>query len=337
MLLTAVLWYARNITLGNLLSVTQSVTRPEDTDARGRFSWPVAVAGYRWQHYPPAPEPINSELVEVDPSRGRRLTHPLEPLEAKTALFRELASLQVQPDESDDPAGREEILVFANRWGLLLDPDGQADYGTWEEHVEVLAYAVQMFDALRENDTATLRDWLTGAYWLHHHVPWKTHASKIPTGHGDDDDDPPDGTTVDGLGHWYSLEQRHTRFLHRVDVEQARLATWSDQAIVREARRCLLHKEIAAWLDLYSMTVIIDDDDAQPGRIDQVPTCLYGAAWRQLTDAVLGQRQFRQCEQCPRWFEVAPDVARVDKRYCGDACRAAAYRRRGTPRRPRVQ
>ena len=114
----------------------------------------------------------------------------------------------------------------------------------------------------------------------------------------------------DAVFHWFSGEEQLARYERRVAAAQATIATWSEAEIVRAARHRLLQDEIKVWLTFYSEPDIVEIDDAGHNRIDLVPTCLYGAAWRQLTDAVGGQRQWRQCRHCPRSFEVAPDVAR---------------------------
>jgi len=58
------------------------------------------------------------------------------------------------------------------------------------------------------------------------------------------------------------------------------------------------------------------------------PSDLLSALWLQLARAVDGERIFRQCEECRNYFEVeSPDGGRSDKRYCGAACRARAWRK----------
>jgi hypothetical protein len=40
---------------------------------------------------------------------------------------------------------------------------------------------------------------------------------------------------------------------------------------------------------------------------------------------------WRQCAECTNFISVHPDSNRSDRRYCSDACRMRAYRRRKTP------
>jgi hypothetical protein len=57
-----------------------------------------------------------------------------------------------------------------------------------------------------------------------------------------------------------------------------------------------------------------------------VPRSLISALWLQLARAVEGNRSYRSCEFCQRWFEVGAEV-RADAKYCKNACRQKAYRR----------
>ena len=58
------------------------------------------------------------------------------------------------------------------------------------------------------------------------------------------------------------------------------------------------------------------------------PDSLIGLLWYQLAQAVEGNEEFRQCDDCTTWFRVAPQVARKSRLYCSDACRSRAYRKR---------
>ena len=50
--------------------------------------------------------------------------------------------------------------------------------------------------------------------------------------------------------------------------------------------------------------------------------------WLQFANAIEGDRDYAQCVECASWFEIAPGSGRPDKRYCSDACRMRAYRKR---------
>jgi hypothetical protein len=59
------------------------------------------------------------------------------------------------------------------------------------------------------------------------------------------------------------------------------------------------------------------------------PPCLLDAMHFQLGRALLGDKGYRKCEACGRWFEPgAGPNKRSDRRICSDSCRVALYRRR---------
>lgn len=57
-----------------------------------------------------------------------------------------------------------------------------------------------------------------------------------------------------------------------------------------------------------------------------VPNTLGGAMWLQLAQAAAENKDYRACRECTRYFELSPQFARANKRYCSDACRSKAYR-----------
>ena len=59
-----------------------------------------------------------------------------------------------------------------------------------------------------------------------------------------------------------------------------------------------------------------------------VPDSLIGALWLQFAIAVDGNLDYKRCEECQMWIEIAPGAGRPDKSYCSDACRMRAYRKR---------
>ena len=62
--------------------------------------------------------------------------------------------------------------------------------------------------------------------------------------------------------------------------------------------------------------------------VQLMPTNLLEAMWLQFGQAVESNKAFRRCPQCVTWFEVSHKVARFDKVFCTGACKARAYRQR---------
>ena len=71
-------------------------------------------------------------------------------------------------------------------------------------------------------------------------------------------------------------------------------------------------------------------------RLQITPKNLLAAMWLQFAQAVTGDKEYRQCKQCGKPFEIslAPEGMRKSREYCTDPCRFKAYReRQGKARR----
>ena len=69
------------------------------------------------------------------------------------------------------------------------------------------------------------------------------------------------------------------------------------------------------------------DSRVQHMTVRIVPENLISAIWLQIALAIEGDKDYRQCSQCQRWFEVGGDL-REDAKYCQSSCRSKAYRDR---------
>jgi hypothetical protein len=58
------------------------------------------------------------------------------------------------------------------------------------------------------------------------------------------------------------------------------------------------------------------------------PRSLLGAMWLQFARAVSGDKQYRRCQECGRWYEVSREAARAHRIFCSQGCRSKAYRLR---------
>jgi hypothetical protein len=57
------------------------------------------------------------------------------------------------------------------------------------------------------------------------------------------------------------------------------------------------------------------------------PRNLFGAMAAQLASAIALDRRYRCCDHCGEWYAISVGV-RLDRRYCTDSCKQAAYRQR---------
>jgi hypothetical protein len=62
-------------------------------------------------------------------------------------------------------------------------------------------------------------------------------------------------------------------------------------------------------------------------RLVITPGDMISALWVQLSRYIEGDRQYRKCDECSEWFEIEGE-RRADARFCGNACRFRAYRKR---------
>jgi hypothetical protein len=58
------------------------------------------------------------------------------------------------------------------------------------------------------------------------------------------------------------------------------------------------------------------------------PRSLLDGLWLQFALAVEGNKEYRQCRECGKWFELSPSVNRANKQTCSSSCRNKGYYRR---------
>jgi hypothetical protein len=58
------------------------------------------------------------------------------------------------------------------------------------------------------------------------------------------------------------------------------------------------------------------------------PQNLLHGMWLQFMRAINGDRKYRICPTCKRWFELAPGLNRADRTTCSNSCRTRAYMQR---------
>jgi hypothetical protein len=95
-----------------------------------------------------------------------------------------------------------------------------------------------------------------------------------------------------------------------------------------EIERHYLHMKIDAKLKEHPTTVRLLRD--REGRsIYNAPASLIAAIWLQFARAVEGNRNYRSCKTCGKWFEIGgKDGRRSDAETCDNSCRAAYPRRK---------
>lgn len=105
-------------------------------------------------------------------------------------------------------------------------------------------------------------------------------------------------------------------------------------ADLKEAATVELGKMLQPMV-LNALQTVVDTSDPENPVTRVRPRSLLSAMFLQLLQELTGERRLRKCDQCDTWFEVtsrAGRQTRMDKRFCSDACRQEAYRKRRNPK-----
>jgi hypothetical protein len=295
-----------------------------------RFSWYFPASGFSWvqgwilpdksknrpektkkHRKDDEPEPV---LVPGPRPRqglklgfGQDLLKWYEPFQTETALFRTFAA--TEPTE-------EGILAFANRYGRLsgstyvccepADPDWPEPrlwgepISQWRRHIARMKQAVEFWDLARQGDTAGLSRYI---WW-----------EKSP----------------DGANHCFCWEgegeEKHRieigllNFLSRLEQVQPGGLIIPTYFLLNEIINPELTNAVAPQLSYAP----------HQGReeLSLCPQSLLGALWLQFAQAIAGNRDYRACRECGKWFEVSLEGARKSRLFCTDACKSKSYRGR---------
>src|SRR5262249_33240898 len=68
------------------------------------------------------------------------------------------------------------------------------------------------------------------------------------------------------------------------------------------------------------LLVRVDDDDGDL-KLTAKPSHLLAAMWLQLALAASEHKQYRACTVCENPFELSPETARTNRRFCSIACK----------------
>ena len=280
-----------------------------------QFAWSVPDGGYEiistkelHQNRKPSEEEERF-LVErlVDDSWITR--YP--PLTAHTGLFREFASLH--------PASEEEIVKFAGKYGWLGGPmqvpvfrfkPGESRIPlpsinpmrqlvgerttAWEAEAATMEHLVCLWDAATKGDRATLTEFVT----------WDANG---------------DGVRYVGI--------LGRSMIARTNYREEFFRNLKAGELGRPALE-FVRTKVTERLDKSGIdNRLLWDPNYRRQRLHVVPTSLVAALWLQFAKAIEGDKEYRQCEQCSRWFEVAAEK-REDAKFCQNACRSKAYRER---------
>ena len=248
------------------------------------------------------------------------LTRPYNPLEQAPALFKNFAELEV-----DEMA----ICDFAVKWGLLggpvrrqlasiADVDDPPTPSYWIEFLEEweweilwIRHALELWDAYRSKDAATLRTFITvDPEWAYPDEPKPLLAS-----------------------YKADLRSEARWTTSRLPVRSFMINILRDRTPSREVD--LFGAALYAICFIVNQHLIPAAAVGMGLRTEHTgielciePNGLIGAIWLQFALAIDGSKDFRRCAVCRTWYACSTGQAKARRTYCSDACKMRAYRNR---------
>ena len=281
------------------------------------FEWRVAKDGYQWvegtTHASSRPAPSKPRLFLTEQIiSGAFLERRYKPLETETGLFRRFADI--------NPNG-EEILKFAGAFGrlggtaaelidvrkgkvsaplveLLSVEEDQGKVGSltsgeslqaWQDAIFDMKRAVEILDAVQRSDSRFLAQF----------IKWRSPDLVVyQRSIG--------GRLRDSTIAFRELDpERMSRFRYRDVLLPAQF--WLQSFVNKHIEENPSYVRML-W------------DEMRHPSLFVCPEGLLAALWLQVGFAIDGDRKYRRCLACPRWFEVGQGK-RSDSKTCSDTCR----------------
>jgi hypothetical protein len=243
------------------------------------------------------------------------------PLKEATALYRELAAINLTP---------EGALVFANRYGSLGGPtieqrerENFEVFHRWVETVAWLREALHVWNLYRQRNIAALAKIFIWENDTFRYAP-------SPRFH--------EALRADARADPSRFAIRH----HLFDIAHEGWGFVDEAGPVLDVLRPaitlvtgIINGQLAAnagprlrWDASTNKTIYFD-----------APFSLFGAVWLQFAQAVHSDKIPKQCRTCGRWFEVAggrkSGSKRTDREFCSNSCRSKNYLQRQEEARQR--
>lgn len=213
---------------------------------------------------------------------------------ADSALFRNFAAMTPTQDE---------ILEFVHRYGDLKN-FWISQFSEWEYEVRVLKFFVELQDALIKGGRQEI---ITKNF-----VAAEPGIIRFPFTDGSLGF----GRTLVPIS-WSGPDPRPVR------DEEFNLFRGSAREAAREFLNRVLSHRLVKFRTMLFLERIGKTHDLALRPIDLLSTM-----WLQFALAVVENKEYRKCESCSRSFELSPEVNRISRYYCSNACRVKAYRGR---------
>lgn len=272
-------------------------------------------------------------------SLGLQRKSTYDPFQAAPTLYREFSELNL-----DTPI--PEILAFANKWGTLggdasvevhVVDDSWAPIsdkkflwaealGRWLDEIAEMRVAVEIWDMIRLKNHDALHDlihWEDGKIFWSHEV-----GDKVSDVVNDEDCfwtiDVTTGERVVISSNGLNVANAYVSAENYYPERQDNLSPNDPESAARYIVGDCISEGLAGRV---SAQLGPQANEVSP-VLRLVPDSLIGALWLQFAIAVDGNIDYRRCEECKMWLEIAPGTGRPDRQFCSDACRMRAYRKR---------
>ncbi len=279
------------------------------------YGAPVLKArkGYRWvrgtlRQVQDKRDPLYLAPI-VKPGEDSLVVKQCGPFQQQTALFKKFAETEISCPG---------ILAFADQFGDLREPPvfmqtppkkaararKRVHFEKWREEIVAMRAAVLLWELIRKEDEGLLS----------RHVKYLDNPGAQPCIHFDSHPHLRPGKLPD---------EPDCRLTEDMPL---RADTAAMQAHIKASAPVLPAYLYLQWLINQRLGKLVEPTmlwDAEKGRIGLhvVPNCLLGGLWLQFAEAVSRTKKFRNCDECGSWFEVSPQAARTNRRFCGDKCK----------------
>ena len=250
-------------------------------------------------------------IISDDIPRGYpAMVNWYNPLRHEKSLFIKFANTRPEP---------EEILIFANQYGLLgksvgivsdtslpgsimvgqegstKQPLGRGELlGTWQAEIAQMNSVFEVWELVNAEDTDKLKNFF---HW---------------------DDQNSVSYSKDGGCGIIASKEVHPERLERMQLGDLIVpAKYYIQGQINEYLVKAVHPQLL-WNINKTPTEL---------ELFHVPTGLIGALWLQFAQAIHGDKSFHYCDQCGAVFELDPRMkGRAGRKFCSNSCRTKALR-----------
>jgi hypothetical protein len=300
-----------------------------------RFTWTIAKEGYSWVREPPrlanGGQGKKSEWMlkgEESMDATYMAVRAYAPLTEFPGLYRTFSAVPFED--------RDAILAFVNKYGLLGinrfalagDSTSQPElvhsvekekYQDWARKIELMRQAVEIWDLFTAGDTEKLSQYIQ---WSQVSItPINDEGGRIK------------GYT--GTNWCYSSHRDYPPNKKGWPGEEFRiiepvLDLFSPDDVLMPAY-FLVQRWINENLAGRVTPRLLYDPNRRKPVMQIIPKNLLSAMWLQFARTIDGNKEFRACKECGRWFEISHKQAdgRTRRReFCSDPCKSKDYRKR---------